>query len=71
MATTRKTPASASVPPIAPGASYSDATSGRTGMVPSVSVDVSEMSEIEAIEAAGDRASAHQQSRRAGGRGVP
>jgi signal transduction histidine kinase len=49
MATTRKTPASASVPPIAPGASYTDATSGRTGMVPSVSVDVSEMSEIEAL----------------------
>ena len=49
MATTRKTPASASVPPIAPGASYIDATTGRTATVSSVSVEVSEMSEIEAL----------------------
>jgi signal transduction histidine kinase len=49
MATTRKTPASASVPPIAPGASYNDATTARTATAPSVSVDITEMSEIEAL----------------------
>jgi signal transduction histidine kinase len=49
MATTRKTPASASVPPIIPGASYSDETSGLTEMEPGLSVDISAMSEIEAL----------------------
>jgi signal transduction histidine kinase len=49
MATTRKTPASASVPPLAPGDSYSDETSGRMGTEPGLSVDVPEMSEIEAL----------------------
>jgi signal transduction histidine kinase len=50
MATTRKTPASASVPPITPGGSFGDEISVRTGAMPILPVELPEMSETEALK---------------------